>query len=224
MSKKIDRTGKRYGRLTVIGEAPYVTLGNGVSYPAWICKCDCGNVTTVLSMALGSGNVRSCGCLRNKNGTKHGMSNSRLYRIWNDVVRRCTKENRPRYKDYGGRGIIVCDEWKNSFNTFMKWAYANGYDDTLTIERIDNDGNYCPENCRWIPPNEQAKNRRSSRFITYNGETHCASEWADIIGIDYRTLYVRLRSGWDIEKAFTEPIRHREGAGAKKKTKVGEIP
>lgn len=120
------------------------------------------------------------------------------------MKRRCDNKNVKAYADYGGRGIRVCDDWSNSYVAFMEWALSNGYKETLSIDRIDNNGNYEPSNCRWVDMTTQANNRRSNVIYTYNGETHNIAEWADITGITYKTLHYRLSHGWDIGRALTQ--------------------
>lgn len=198
--KLVDLTGQRFGRLTVIRRCG--TAEN--LKPTWLCQCDCGNKKIVRGSDLKSGKQISCGC-RRKEGTHliHGKTNERIHRIWANMKTRCTNANIKAYKDYGGRGITVCDEWLNSFESFYKWSIENGYSDNLTLDRIDADGNYCPENCRWATMKEQQRNRTNNRRITYNGETHTVADWSIITGIHRATINSRLKSGWTIEKTLT---------------------
>lgn len=201
--KTKDLTGVRFGKLTVVSLEKRV---NNKTY--WKCICDCGGSRIVRSDHLNNGDVTDCGCYRRhiSHWNKHGMYNSRLYRIWSLMKERCYNEKRSEYKRYGGRGIKVCDEWFDS-STFIKWALDNGYDDELTLDRIDNNGNYCPQNCRWISRKEQGSNKRSNRYITHNGITKTITQWANDNGLPYYILKKRIdKLGWSFERAISEPV------------------
>lgn len=214
---KIEMVGKRFGRWTVIER-----VDKDVDGTYWLCRCDCGTERVVNGRGLRTGKSVSCGCYarevtsrRMKNLTPeekmkfarytHRQSDSRLYCIWWGMRERCYRPSKAEYKYYGGRGITICDEWLEDFMNFYNWAMANGYEDHLSIDRIDVNGNYCPENCRWATHKEQCNNRRQNRFLKFNGETHTVKEWADIIGINVVTLRGRLRTGWSVELALTTP-------------------
>lgn len=205
MGKLIDLTGLKFGRLTVI---------KYVGKSKWLCKCECGNEKIVSTTHL-KNDTKSCGCLKKemlsqrtkpKNFTnkKHGLHNEKLYNTWKCIRQRCNNKNNKRYKDYGGRGITICKEW-NNFKNFYNWAINNGYQENLTIDRIDNNKGYLPENCRWTDITTQANNKRNNRNYTYNNETHTLGEWAKILNINYWALRSRLDRGWDIKKAFNTP-------------------
>jgi hypothetical protein len=201
MAKPKDLTGKRFGRL--VARKPLGKIKGGANN-YWLCDCDCGNETKVSVSNLGCGNVISCGCAQKEAITKHGEHSTRLYHCWENIMSRCgiwkcscnkTKGN------YIGRGISVCKEWKNYID-FRNWALANGYQKNLTIDRIDNEGNYEPTNCRWATRKEQARNTRFNKLETYNNETHCIAEWAEILNINVNTLRKRLFRGMSFEQAI----------------------
>lgn len=211
VSKKINLIGQRFGRLTVIQEST-VRKGHSV---AWVCQCDCGQITKPLSSdLLRQGHIKSCGCygkeIRSATHKTHGMSRTRLYSCYRDMLNRCFREKTSCFENYGGRGITVCDEWRNSFEAFQKWALSNGYSDELTLDRVDPDGNYCPENCRWATDEEQGNNKRNNRLLTYNGKTQSLSQWARENGIKTTTLFMRLyKYGWTVEDALTAKVKTR---------------
>lgn len=203
-----DLIGEKYGRLTVLNREP-----NGKAHNTrWKCECQCGNIVIVYASSLRSGATQSCGCLWKERATKHNMYGTRIYCIWDGMKSRCYNKNHRAFKNYGGRGIKICDEWldkENGIVNFYNWAVQNGYKDNLSIDRIDVNGNYEPNNCRWVDNKTQSNNKRNCCYITYNNETHTAAEWAEILKIDKRTLYSRLFNNWSIEKAFTTPVRKR---------------
>ena len=206
--KQLNLTGKRLGKLVVIKTAGKTKNGAYL----WQCKCDCGNEIIANVGNLKNGHTKSCGCLRvdrcKTNFTKHGLEHTRLYGIWSDMRLRCYDEKNIAYHRYGGRGITICDEWKNDIKAFYDWAMANGYKDSLTIDRIHNDGNYCPENCRWATVKEQASNRRSNILVTHNGKTQTMKEWANEVGIPYKVVWARVQKlGWSAERALTDPVK-----------------
>lgn len=187
-----DLTGKRFGRLTVLErksvEFNYLT-GTTHRKIIYHCKCDCGNYTTVDSSHLLCGDTTSCGCyhkeLLSKRVTTHGSSKTRLYRIWASMIDRCNPNRKSKNsKNYSERGISVCDDWKK-FENFQEWALKSGYNETLTIERKNVNGNYCPENCTWISKPEQTRNTRRNIFITINGQTKILKQWVNLMGWPY---------------------------------------
>jgi hypothetical protein len=199
-----DLTGKRYGKLAIIKLA---YIKNYRSF--WECKCDCGNICIVNSHNLGK-HTNSCGCIaleRIKNlNRKHDGRKSRLYNIWCAMKERTENQNNPAYKDYGGRGITICFVWKNDFTIFRDWAVANGYKDNLTIDRRDNNGNYEPKNCRWADRKTQNRNRRTTKYIEYNGEKHCIQDWSILLGGSHGLVSRRLKKGWGEFAAVSTPV------------------
>ena len=204
MSNRKDLTGQRFGRLTVLKHV--YTLNKRVY---WLCKCDCGNEKIINGNSLKRGLTKSCGCLNRELlslRSKHGMFGTRIYGIWSSIKQRCFNKNAEKYKIYGGRGITMCEEWKD-FKVFYEWSKNNGYEDDLTIDRIDSNGNYCPENCKWSTQREQQNNRRNNHLITYNGKTQTIAQWSRELNFKPYLLYLRFKNNWSIERAFTTPVR-----------------
>lgn len=194
--------GKRFGRLVV---KEYAGKGK------WLCLCDCGNIKAIDGNRLRSRGTLSCGCLQkeraSKANTRHGQAKTRLYSIYRGMKARCKNPHLKEFERYGGRGITVCEEWAQSFEAFAKWAYENGYAENLTIDRIDNEKGYSPENCRWTGYLIQGRNRRNVRQLTYNGVTKTFKEWSEETGVPFHTLRYRiLKLNWSAEKAFNVPV------------------
>lgn len=203
--KCVNMSGKRFGSVVVIKRVEN-EQGTGTKQAKWLCVCDCGNEFIVSGADIRRGHTKSCGCYRNTHLVTHGESKTRLYRIWRRIKGTCASIA---YTYYGARGISVCDEWAHSFEAFRDWALANGYRDDLTIDRIDSNGNYCPENCRWATMQEQANNTRRNIIIEHKGEKHTLAEWSVILCMNYMTLYNRIiRGHWSVEKAFSMPARN----------------
>lgn len=205
--KPRDLTGQRFGRLTVLHRGEDQVDPSGKRHTTWVCQCDCGNQSTVITDALLRGRTKSCGCWRkqylSQSKSTHAESDSPLYGVWCNIKQRCLCPTCHAYPYYGGRGITVCEEWRNSFEVFRDWAYANGYRSGLTIDRINVNGNYEPDNCTWVTRRAQANNRRSNVLLTYNGETHNLMEWAEKLHKNYKTLHTRLSVGWSVERILT---------------------
>jgi len=201
--KVIDVTGFKYGLLTVIERAVRPShLKSQDSY--WLCECSCIDKKRIIvgKTSLRSGNTKSCGCLNQSIITKHGMSTSRIMDIYAHMKQRCYNSKSHNYEAYGGRGITVCEAWLNSdngFNNFYKWALQNGYDENLTIDRVDVNGNYEPNNCRWANAVTQANNRRNTIYLTIEGETKTIGEWAKENNLNTATLRGRIKMGWQGE-------------------------
>ena len=198
MAKK-ELKGRRYDKLIVIESIGTDKHGNAL----WKCLCDCKNETVVRANNLIGGYVRSCGCSKTQNAYKHGDSYKRLYKIWYGIIRRTEDPNRKEYKDYGGRGIRMCAEWRESYEAFREWALQNGYADHRSIDRINNDGDYSPSNCRCTDTYKQANNRTDTCFLTLDGITKSVSDWARDLGLPYAKLKKRIRLGWSAEKVLT---------------------
>lgn len=197
---KINMIGFKVGKLTVISESGRIS-----SQVSWLCQCECGNTSIIQGYELRKGNRTSCGKCTNigQKQKKHGMYQTRIYSIWENMKARCNCPSEKHYMNYGGRGIKVCQSW-NEFENFYKWAIQNGYNDNLTIDRIDNDKGYSPDNCRFVSRIVQQNNRRVNKTITYNNETHTIAEWSRIKNIKASTIRARLKYGWkDTEKILS---------------------
>lgn len=204
----LDRTGDKYYHLTCIRWE----YRNKDVY--WLCKCDCGNETWVKGSNLTSGAVKSCGCARNHVNRIHGMSHTRLHQIWSKMNDRCYNPHNSKYDFYGGRGIAICKEWQGTegFINFMNWSLSHGYSDELTIDRIDNDRNYEPSNCRWATWKVQQRNTRRNKLYELNGGKYTCAELSETYGINYPTLQQRLNKlHWRVEEAVEiEPHKRKK--------------
>lgn len=186
--KFIDLTGQHFGKVTVFKRKGKSKEGEIL----WLCHCECGNITTIRGNKLRSGHTQSCGCLR---GEKHGLSKTRLYHIWQLLKDRCYNPNSLNYSYCGSRNIEVCEEWLKSFVSFYDWALENGYREDLTIDRIDNNAGYSPENCHWATWIEQENNRRNNHHLTIDDDMKTISEWSRTTGINRSTMESRLGRG-----------------------------
>lgn len=205
-----DLTGQRFGKILVIGVID--ESGGGGVHKKWLCRCDCGTEWVVKSSHLVSGQTQCKKC-RDKNfckaGVKHGYSTERLYHIWRGMQKRCYNKNSKSYVQYGGRGIRVCDEWGadskdiSGYLVFRNWALSSGYSDDLSIDRIDVDGSYCPDNCRWADFHTQHTNKRNTVILTVDGVTMPLVDWSDKSGIKQSTIRRRIKHGWSAKDAVT---------------------
>lgn len=202
------KIGDKYHRLTVISELFILDHKGRV-----ICQCECGTIKTFIFCQIKSGNSKSCGCYKkemSKNNGKgnitHGLTNHKLYHVWNNIKDRCNNPNCVVYHNYGKRGISICKEWVDDFQTFYDWSMNNGYSEKLDIDRINNDGNYEPSNCRYVTRVVNTRNRRTSKLLTYKNQTKNLYDWADEFNINHHTIFKRLRTGYTIEEALETPI------------------
>lgn len=207
MPNFIDLTGKQFGRLTVRSIA---SRNAGIR---WLCRCECGGEATVLGQHLRAGRSASCGCLhREQLGSMvrtHGRTDSFEHRVWRGMRHRCSNPKAARYMDYGGRGICVCTRW-GDFAAFLA-DMGPAPDTKHSIDRIDNDGDYGPENCRWATAKQQARNNSRNRMLTFRGETRCLAEWAEQLDLDAGTIYRRLRAGQTTDEALGVRPRYHPG-------------
>lgn len=206
MPRGIDLTGQRFGRLTVLERVSDKIAAGGYPIRRWLCQCDCGNTTIVTRQDLRSGDTKSCGCwnleMRAERVRTHGDTHSILYKRWTAMRKRCRNPRNKDYPHYGGRGIKVCDEWQD-YSNFKEWALTHGYSPELSLDRIDVDGDYCPENCRYVDMTTQARNRTNSISVEYRGEEYSLPELSQLTGIPYSTLYKKLHiDGLPVEEAI----------------------
>lgn len=200
MPKKIELAGKRFGKIKVVSRKG-IEKGSVI----WNCVCDCGKEIEISTGRLNFGNVNSCGCVKRQRtierNTTHGKSNTRLYEIWVGMKKRCYNPKCKAHERYGGRGITVCQEWLDDFMNFYNWAMKNGYRDTLSIDRIDVNGNYEPNNCRWASDKEQGRNQRKTIYFTLFQIEKPLSEWCEYAEVKYMRAYQRMKNG---NKPFDE--------------------
>ena len=226
MSKsKLLEKGQKFGELVIIKlhhKKQYIDKKGVIrNREYYLCQCDCGNIKVIEKSQLTTGHTKSCGCLQKKITSKkhktHGLSKNKIYFIWCSMKDRCYRQNSNDYLNYGGRGITICDEWKNDFKTFYQWAINNGYKEGLTIERINVNDNYKPSNCTWIENALQSKNKTNSHYLTYNDKTQIIEDWAKEMKLNNgATISGRLKRGWSIEEALTTPL------GQKRKSSITE--
>lgn len=207
MSKLCDLQGLTFGRLTVVRR-----VENKGTSAAWECECTCGRKCVVIGANLRRGLQQSCGCLRSEKlseaASTHKSSKTRLFTIWMSMIHRCENPTNTAYRNYGKRGIRVCPEW-HEFVTFQEWAIQNGYNENLSIDRINNEQGYNPSNCRWVTMKEQQNNRTNNRIIEINGIKKTMAQWADETGISTRTIWYRLSVGKTGEEIIA-PVRRRK--------------
>lgn len=203
MARFRDLTGQTFGRLTAVS---YVDTTK--EHARWLCKCACGGSVIVPAYALRRGNTKSCGCINREKMTKHGYFGTRTYNTWCSMIQRCFNTNYPEFEKYGGRGITVCDRWKESFENFL--ADMGERPEDTSIDRIDVNGNYEPDNCRWANRSVQSSNQRRHQTITFNGETLTCGQWSLRIGGSPNIVTKRLQAGWSEEDAVSKPIRHQK--------------
>lgn len=194
-----DLTDHRFVRLLVIERAP-----NRGKRVYWLCRCDCGTVKEIRQDALRNGRASSCGCYQRDVVTKHGMWDSPEYGVWDSMLQRCESMSHHAYSQYGGRGIKVCERW-HDFVAFYQDMYPKP-SRWHSLDRIDNDGDYSPNNCRWATKKQQSRNRNDNHVLTYHGQERCVAEWAEICGMKASALFMRLKSGWTVEETLEIPV------------------
>lgn len=207
MSKPINMVGYTFNGCVVVSKSDE----HSSKYICWNCLCKCGNSFVASGANIRKGHTKSCGCYQKERASQvkktHGKTNTRMFSIWQKMRARCSNNKSKDFKNYGGRGIKVCESWETSFECFYEWSTNNGYTEKLTIDRIDVNGNYEPNNCRWVNRKIQNRNRTNNNIIEFRGEKLCLAEWSDKLGITYFTLSSRLKRGWSVERAFTTPVK-----------------
>ena len=224
------KVGSQFEGWTVIGPGFVVPSPSGEKRMHYVAQCQCGAFGVVLECALLRNGHRSCGCLPRKNQRRYqrkprnnrGLSREPLYNRWRGILDRCYRPKSTRFKNYGARGITVCDEWK-SYKTFKEWAIEAGFQENLSIDRIDVNGPYSPSNCRWVTSKCQQRNRRNNRFVQAFGETKVGIEWCEDARciVPVNIFWNRLHQGWSAEDAMTKPISYRQPRKPRKQTQDG---
>lgn len=199
--KENDFIGKKIGEITILSYLGKIKKDNGDNHRFWLGECKCGKQMILRQTEIIKETRKSCHKC-NKASYKHGLTNTRIFNIWQNMRGRCNCNTNYDYKDYGGRGIKVCDEWNNNFINFYNWAMNNGYDETLTLDRINVNGNYEPNNCRWADNYQQANNKRNTKKYKYNNRFYTIRELSNLSGLKYSTIQSRLYKNWSVEKAI----------------------
>lgn len=202
---KDNFAGKRFGRWVVKEQVDSSKTNGRKSHRAYLCVCDCGTEKVIPAYSLKHNMTKSCGCLRKESLTTHNLSNTRLFAIWSEIKYRCNNKECETYKLYHDKGITICEEWENDFQTFYDWSMENGYQSNLTIDRIDNNKGYSPDNCRWTTNKVQMNNQDKSIRIFYNNEWLSVSDVAEIESVSYNTIYSRVKRGkYEKRKLYEE--------------------
>lgn len=205
-STRIDETGNKYGILSVL---EYAGIDSRSGNSTWLCLCDCGKKKVIRGSSLRRGDTSSCGC-REAVSKTHGLFGTAEYNVWCSIVQRCYNSNHAAYADYGGRGIVMCHRWRESFSAFIE-DMGERPSCQLTLDRIDNDGPYSPENCRWATRSEQMNNTRANHRLEHDGKVLTLAQWGRISGLPDDVIGTRLRNGWDVQRALTTPVGKRGG-------------
>ena len=200
----INSSGLKFGRLTVLRRAENAKSGDA----QFFCRCDCGKDSISTGWNLKTGNTRSCGCYQEESRIKHGLWQSHTYNCWSNMKARCQNENHDSYKHYGGRGITVCERWQEYKKFFTDMG--DSPTESHPIDRINNNGNYDPGNCRWATRKQQQNNRRNSHMLEFQGQRKTMAQWAECLGIRYQVIFTRIDRNWPVDRALTTPVRGRK--------------